>query len=94
MYCRCLIEHYLRAVQIFYELVETYLVSNHGPRVFAVVLTIHQERDVAIYITHLKPEPREAFERAGLVERLGESAFCKDVSSAMARIEQTVTRQV
>lgn len=58
------------------------------------MLTVPQDRDVAIYITHLKPEPRRAFERAGLVERLGESAFCKDVSSAMARIEHGVTRQL
>ncbi|KAF7791397.1 hypothetical protein EIP86_002411 [Pleurotus ostreatoroseus] len=69
------------AVQIFYELVETYQVSR--------------SRGVVIYITHLKTHPFEAFARAGLVQLLGETAFCKDVSSAMARIgQQSVTRQV
>ncbi|EKM53615.1 uncharacterized protein PHACADRAFT_176024 [Phanerochaete carnosa HHB-10118-sp] len=51
-----------------------------------LVETYHA-RGVAIYITHLKRGPRKKFEQAGFVELLGEEAFCKDVSSAMARIE-------
>ncbi|KAI0333331.1 sulfate anion transporter [Cubamyces sp. BRFM 1775] len=58
------------AVQIFYELVETY-----------------KNRGVGLYITHLKPGPLLSFEKAGIVSLLGEEAFCKDVASAMARVE-------
>ncbi|KAI8978222.1 sulfate anion transporter [Trametes punicea] len=61
------------AVQIFYELVETY-----------------KNRGVGLYITHLKPGPRRSFEKAGIVGLLGEDAFCKDVASAMARVEQAM----
>lgn len=63
------------AMQIFYELVETY-----------------KSRGVAIYITHLNRETRERFEKANVVEFLGEEAFCKDVSSAMIRIEGSARR--
>lgn len=52
-----------------------------------------QTRSVAIYITHLGRKPREAFERAGLIDLLGQEYFCKDVSAAMAQIEGGVTRQ-
>ncbi|KAH8103503.1 sulfate anion transporter [Cristinia sonorae] len=64
------------AVQIFYELIETY-----------------QSRDVGLYITHLKRRVRESFDRAGIIELLGEENFLKDVSTATAKIEQTATRQ-
>ncbi|THH27826.1 hypothetical protein EUX98_g6364 [Antrodiella citrinella] len=64
------------AVQIFYELVETY-----------------RNRCVGLYITHLKRRVHDSFERAGIVQLLGEENFLKDVSSAMARIEQSATRQ-
>ena len=49
-----------------------------------------QSRGVGLYITHLKPGPRAMFETAGVVELLGEEAFCKDVGSAMARVERAV----
>ncbi|KAI0657719.1 sulfate anion transporter [Cubamyces menziesii] len=61
------------AVQIFYELVETY-----------------KNRGVGLYITHLKPGPLLSFEKAGIVSLLGEDAFCKDVASAMARVEASM----
>ncbi|GJE94663.1 sulfate anion transporter [Phanerochaete sordida] len=64
------------AIQIFYELVETY-----------------KARGVAIYITHLHRTARDKFEQAGLVALLGEEAFCKDVLSAMALIEQGPARR-
>ena len=41
-----------------------------------------------VYITHLRAAPRVAFERAGVVALLGEDALCKDVATAMARVEQ------
>ncbi|EIW54017.1 sulfate anion transporter [Trametes versicolor FP-101664 SS1] len=61
------------AVQIFFELAETY-----------------KNRGVGMYITHLKSDPRRAFEKAGVVALLGEDAFCKDVASAMVRVEQAM----
>lgn len=52
-----------------------------------------QNRGVGLYITHIKRSVRESFERAGIVQLLGEANFLKDVSSAMARIEQSTTRE-
>ena len=49
-----------------------------------------QNRGVGLYIAHLRPGPRALFEKAGIVDMLGEEAFCKDVASAMARIEQVM----
>lgn len=43
-----------------------------------------------MYITHLKSDPWRAFEKAGVVALLGEDAFCKDVASAMVRVEQAM----
>ncbi|EMD33228.1 hypothetical protein CERSUDRAFT_118269 [Gelatoporia subvermispora B] len=61
------------AVQIFYELMETY-----------------KTRGVGLYIAHLKPVPHDQFERAGVVDLLGERVFCKDVASAMGLAEQAM----
>ncbi len=49
-----------------------------------------QSRGVGLYITHLRPGPHAMFETAGVVALLGEEAFCKDVASAMARVEQAM----
>jgi hypothetical protein len=45
-----------------------------------------QGRDVRVFITHLRQEPRNMFERGGIVELLGEDAFYEDVSKAMRRL--------
>ena len=45
-----------------------------------------QGRDVGVFITHLRKEPRTMFERGGVVELLGEDAFYEDVSKAMRRL--------
>ncbi|CDO72606.1 hypothetical protein BN946_scf184985.g25 [Trametes cinnabarina] len=85
------------AVQIFYELVETYKVRGCGLLVatsaFADRIFLPSapcNRGVGLYITHLKRGPRRSFEKAGIVGLLGEEAFCKDVASAMARVEQAM----
>lgn len=56
------------------------------------LLTARQDRGVVIYVTHLNRGPRAAFERAGIVSLLGEERFCKDVATAMARVEGGVMR--
>ena len=52
-----------------------------------------QGRGVGLYITHLKRAPRASFESAGVLSLLGEDAFCADVASAMARVEQAMREQ-
>ena len=66
--------------------------GNDGRRSLIELLLLfrRQSRGVGLYITHLKPGPRAMFETAGVVELLGEEAFCKDVGSAMARVEQVM----
>ena len=51
-------------------------------------VTIAQSRGVGLFITHLKKAPRESFERAGIIKLLGEDAICKDIASAMVRVEK------
>lgn len=43
---------------------------------------------MGLFITHLKKVPRESFERAGIIKLLGEDAICKDIASAMVRVEK------
>ena len=45
-----------------------------------------QGREVRVFITHLRKEPRAMFERGGTVELLVEDAFYEDVSKAMKRL--------
>ncbi|KAJ3532661.1 hypothetical protein NM688_g7391 [Phlebia brevispora] len=66
-------------------------IDASAAQIFYELVETYQNRGVEIYITHLKTLPRQAFERAGLVKLLGEAAFCKDVSTAMAHIEQNNT---
>ncbi len=49
-----------------------------------------QIRGVGLYVTHIKPAVRESFEKAGILNLVGEDAFLKDVASAMTRIEQAM----
>ncbi|KAH9072760.1 sulfate anion transporter [Lactarius deliciosus] len=63
------------AVQIFYELFESY-----------------RGRDVGVFITHLRTEPRTMFERGGIVKLLGADAFYEDVGKAMRRLTGEMQR--
>ena len=46
-----------------------------------------QSRGTAVFITHLRDAPRDAFERAGIVDLVGEDAIYENVSSAISQIE-------
>jgi len=53
----------------------------------------YRGRDVGVFITYLRVEPRDMFERAGVVELLvGEDAFYEDVSKAMRRLTGVTPR--
>ena len=80
------------AVQIFYELFESYRVryfrcfppsAPNSQRILRLPL---QGRGVSVFITHLRTEPRTMFERGGIVKLLGADAFYEDVSKAMRRL--------
>ncbi|KZT22517.1 sulfate permease [Neolentinus lepideus HHB14362 ss-1] len=55
-------------------------------QIFYELLETYKNRDVELFIAHLKKGPREVFERAGIVKLLGEDAFQENVGAAMARI--------
>lgn len=46
-----------------------------------------QNRGVTLFVTHLRPVPREQFENAGIVKLLGPDAFYDTLGDAMARVE-------
>ena len=76
------------AAQIFFELLETYKVMHKPlPKTPLAKFLPFQSRGVAIYITHLRSGPRDTFERAGIIDLVGEDAIYNDVGSAMMRIE-------
>jgi len=48
-------------------------------------LTNYKSRGTQVYVAHLRPDVRETFERAGIVDLLGEDRICVDVSEAVRR---------
>ncbi|KAH7908112.1 sulfate transporter family-domain-containing protein [Hygrophoropsis aurantiaca] len=57
-------------------------------QIFRELLTTYQNRGVGLYVTHLRPDLREMFERANIVKLLGEDAFYETLGDAMAKVEQ------
>ena len=84
-----------RAVQIFYELFETYTVRlTSNIRIYscyADYFIFIQSRGVSVFITHLRAGPREMFERGGIVKLLGEDAFYEDVGTAINHLARDAT---
>ncbi|KAK7691301.1 hypothetical protein QCA50_004695 [Cerrena zonata] len=68
-------------------------VDASAVQIFRELVETYKGRDVGLYIAHLKGGPRHSFERAGIVDILGEDAFCRDVSTAMTLIEQSSVRE-
>ncbi|PIL32730.1 transporter [Ganoderma sinense ZZ0214-1] len=72
---------------LVFHLADVDSIDASAVQIFYETVETYKSRGVGLYITHLKPGPRAMFETAGVVELLGEEAFCKDVGSAMARVE-------
>jgi hypothetical protein len=51
-----------------------------------------QAREVGVFITRLRAQPRVMFERGGIVKLLGADAFYEDVSTAMRRLTRETRR--
>ena len=51
-----------------------------------------QAREVGVFITRLRAQPRVMFERGGIVKLLGADAFQEDISSAMKRLNRETRR--
>lgn len=51
-----------------------------------------QAREVGVFITHLRAEPRIMFERGGIVKLLGADAFHEDISTVMGRLTRETRR--
>ncbi|CCM02968.1 uncharacterized protein FIBRA_05083 [Fibroporia radiculosa] len=79
---------------LVFHLADVDSVDASAAQIFYELVETYQSRGVGLYVTHLKGRPRAVFKRAGIVKLLGDDAFCKDVASAMVRIEQaTRSRQ-
>ncbi|KAI0667113.1 sulfate anion transporter [Trametes maxima] len=75
---------------LVFHLADVDTIDASAVQIFCELVETYKNRGVGLYITHLKAGPRRSFEKAGVVGLLGEEAFCKDVASAMARVEQVV----
>lgn len=51
-----------------------------------------QAREVGVFVTHLRAEPRVMFERGGIVKLLGADAFYEDIGTAMRRLTRETRR--
>jgi hypothetical protein len=49
-------------------------------------MLFHQNRGVTIFVTHLRAGPRQMFQKAGIVDMIGEEAFYDNVADAIARL--------
>lgn len=47
-----------------------------------------QAREVGVFITRLRAQPRVMFERGGIFKLLGADAFHEDISTAMRRLNR------
>ncbi|KAH7883305.1 sulfate transporter family-domain-containing protein [Phlebopus sp. FC_14] len=56
-------------------------------QIFHELLSTYKNRGVALFVTHLRPGPREMFENAGIVQLLGTGAFYNTLGEAMALVE-------
>ncbi|KAI1788302.1 sulfate anion transporter [Ganoderma leucocontextum] len=75
---------------LVFHLADVDSIDASAVQIFYETVETYKSRGVGLYITHLKPGPRAVFETAGVVALLGEEVFCKDVGSAMARVEQAM----
>jgi hypothetical protein len=83
------------AVQIFHELFESYRVRfTYSRCILCMPLTTlnAQAREVGVFITHLRAEPRVMFERGGIVKLLGADAFHENISTVMGRLTRETRR--
>jgi len=79
--------HRQHANTLVFHFADVDSIDASAAQILLELVETYQSRGVGIYITHLVGQPQQAFEIAGLLTVLGTDRFCKDVSSAMAKIE-------
>ncbi|KAI0733717.1 sulfate anion transporter, partial [Fomitopsis betulina] len=73
---------------LVFHLADVDSVDASAAMIFYELVETYQNHGVGLFITHLKKTPRDVFDRAGIIKLLGEDAICKDITSAMVRIEK------
>jgi len=61
-------------------------------QIFHELFQSYRNRDVGVFITHLRAQPRIMFERGGIVKLLGADAFYESVGKAMGRLTRETRR--
>lgn len=87
--------HRQHANVLVFHMSDVDVIDASAAQIFRELVETYQSQHVGLWITHLRRGPRESFERAGIIDLLGEDAFCRDVSTAMAKIGggQSYTRE-
>ena len=83
------------AVQIFHELFESYRVRfTYSCCMLCMPLMTSntQAREVGVFITRLRAQPRIMFERGGIVKLLGADAFHENISTVMGLLTREARR--
>jgi hypothetical protein len=82
------------AVQIFHELFESYRVRF----IYSCCILCRsrlpnaQAREVGVFITRIRAQPRVMFERGGIVKLLGADAFHEEISTVVGRLTRETRR--
>ncbi|KAI0785825.1 sulfate anion transporter [Abortiporus biennis] len=78
---------------LVFHMADVDTIDASAVQILEELVETYQSRNVPLYITHMKQEPLQSFRRAGLVDKLGEEFFCKDVATAMGKIEKSGVRE-
>ncbi|TCD66273.1 hypothetical protein EIP91_001602 [Steccherinum ochraceum] len=70
---------------LVFHMADVETIDASAVQIFREILETYQHREVGLYITHLKRPVRVQFERAGIVELLGEENILKDMSNEQER---------
>jgi len=61
-------------------------------QIFHELFESYRAREVGVFITRLRAQPRVMFEHGGIVKLLGPDAFHEDISTAMGRLTRETRR--
>ncbi|KAJ3980743.1 sulfate anion transporter [Lentinula detonsa] len=75
-----------QATVLVFHMADMYNCDASACQIFYELIEEYRNRNVGIFITHLRSGPLKAFEKAGIVKLLGADAFQDNVADAVARI--------
>ncbi|KZT41884.1 sulfate anion transporter [Sistotremastrum suecicum HHB10207 ss-3] len=76
-----------QATKLVFHMLDVESIDASATQIFYELLETYKARGVGLFVTHLRPQPREYFEKSGIFELLGPKAFHENVAAAMGFID-------